>query len=406
VAAAITVRRLGAGRRREERLARQGSSDWTDTMRLRCSDDNGGTWSDWEMLAREWPSQGDCTTEQMPFAACFDPVSGQTVQMIFQRIFQGDPKHVLRTCWSGVKLYYDHGFCQTSADEGRTWGGLQQLKYEDGPSFDPDNWAEPGFLETNEMYGGYGLTPLRDGALLYPATVPLPYQDDEDAVVAHMANLTGREGHVDGVVCFRGRWDGQAGAYAWESSAPLLVPRRVSWRGLLEPAAAELANGDVLLVMRGSDTPVTPGRKWMAVSRDAGRSWSDVTDLRYDDGEQFYSPSSFARLLRSSQTGRLYFVGNISADPPDGNSPRYPLVIAEIDESATALKRDTVTTIDRYDPDRDTTRLQLSNFSLIEDPDTGNLELYLTRLGERGEDESSTPDFWTADAYKYTLAFA
>jgi hypothetical protein len=33
-------------------------------------------------------------------------------------------------------------------------------------------------------------------------------------------------------------------------------------------------------------------------------------------------------MIRDSVTGKLYWIGNICAAPPSGNSPRYPLVIA------------------------------------------------------------------------------
>ena len=57
--------------------------------------------------------------------------------------------------------------------------------------------------------------------------------------------------------------------------------------------------------------------------------------------------------------------------------------------------------IDGRNPEKDSEHLQLSNFSLIENRETHDMEVYLTRLGERG----GRPDLWTADAYKYTLVF-
>ena len=61
-----------------------------------------------------------------------------------------------------------------------------------------------------------------------------------------------------------------------------------------------------------------------------------------------------------------------------------------------------VTVIDDRDPASDSPHLQLSNFSLLEDRETSRLELYLTRLGERGPH----PDVWTADAYRFTLVLS
>ena len=46
-------------------------------------------------------------------------------------------------------------------------------------------------------------------------------------------------------------------------------------------------------------------------------------------------------MIRHSVSGKLYWLGNISPAPPRENSPRYPLVNAEVDEQKAALKKDT-----------------------------------------------------------------
>lgn len=51
-----------------------------------------------------------------------------------------------------------------------------------------------------------------------------------------------------------------------------------------------------------------------------------------------------------------------------------------------------------YEPG-DGAGLQLSNFSLLENRETKEIEIYLTRYGE------NPTDFWGADAYRYTLRF-
>jgi hypothetical protein len=164
----------------------------------------------------------------------------------------------------------------------------------------------------------------------------------------------------------------------------------------MEPWVAELHDGRLLIIWRGSNTARTPGRKWFSVSADGGETLTSPTELKYDDGSRFYSPSAFHSMVRHSQTGKLYWLGNICPQPPRGNSPRYPLIIAEVDEAIPALKRDTVTRVDGLG-ENDSPRLQLSNFSFFEDRQTHNLEIYLTRIGE------DPADFWGANAYKYTL---
>jgi hypothetical protein len=165
---------------------------------------------------------------------------------------------------------------------------------------------------------------------------------------------------------------------------------------------AEFKDGTLMLDMRGSNKKLDhvkyPLRRWISVSKDRGKTWSDVRDLRYDTGEQFYSPGAHSRMVRSSKTGKLYWLGNISATPLKDPGARYPLFIAEIDEEKAALKKSTLTTID----DRgaaDTEQLQLSNFSVLENRETLDLELYLTRYGE-----SQQHGPLSGNAYKYTLA--
>jgi hypothetical protein len=101
-------------------------------------------------------------------------------------------------------------------------------------------------------------------------------------------------------------------------------------------------------------------------------------------------------MIRHSVTRKLYWLGNICAEPPAGNSPRYPLVIAEMDEAIPALKRRTVTAIDDRQPGQPAA-LQFSNFALLEDRETHALELYLTTYGQ---DPGSV---YTADCYRYVL---
>jgi len=52
--------------------------------------------------------------------------------------------------------------------------------------------------------------------------------------------------------------------------------------------------------------------------------------------------------------------------------------MAELDEETLALRRETVTIIDDREP-TDPPQVQFSNFTVIEDSDTGHLVLYLNR---------------------------
>jgi hypothetical protein len=173
----------------------------------------------------------------------------------------------------------------------------------------------------------------------------------------------------------------KAGTDEWVPSNTVYLPPEVSSRGVLEPDAAVLTDGRILVVVRGSDTPRTPGRKWMTWSDDGGRTLRPLEEFRYNDGSRFYSPSSIHRFIRSGRNGKLYWITNIVPEPPSGNRPRYPLQIAEIDEDSVSVKRNSLTAVDDREPGEPDI-IQFSNFHVIENRETLNFEIYMTRLGE------------------------
>ncbi|GAI53620.1 unnamed protein product, partial [marine sediment metagenome] len=87
--AVVSVRYLGNGLRREERLSYERYDDWQEGHQIRTSEDNGETWTEWCMLHEQWPRQHDFDKEEGSFAWCHDPVSSRFVQVVFQRITIG-----------------------------------------------------------------------------------------------------------------------------------------------------------------------------------------------------------------------------------------------------------------------------------------------------------------------------
>jgi hypothetical protein len=171
-----------------------------------------------------------------------------------------------------------------------------------------------------------------------------------------------------------GKWINGGTELQWELGQQLTLDPNISTRGLLEPAAVELRTpGKFLMVMRGSNEtlPNLPSRKWKAVSTDFGRTWGAVDALTYSDGGEFFSPSASTDLRRNSKDGKVYWFGNLIASNANGNSPRYPLNIAEVDEALLGLVRGSLRTIVDRDPVNDTDQVQFSNFNITEDPNTG-----------------------------------
>ena len=403
VASIVSMTYLGKGLRLRETRAHEAKSDLGEKYRVRFSENNGRTWSAWAPVAlgTDTLRQGDTYMEESPFAIAYDPVADRTIEVLFQRIFLGEPSAVLAAFWRGERKFADHCSYRFSKDDGRTWTERHPLIYETGSVFNPKNWADPGFFRNNQMYGSYDITSLSDGRIAYPAVVSVSYREDEEErkICAKVPWYAGQD-RVEGVGCFVGKWNPRKDDYDWTFSKPVFVPRMVSTRGLEEPTVTELRGGKLLLEMRGSnvylDPVLYPGRKWISVSADGGKTWSAVVDFRYDTGEPFYAPATFAKFIRSRRTERLYWIGNISRGPAEGNGPRYPLYIAEVDERKVALMKKTLTIIDDLQPG-DTRGLQLSNFSLLENRETGDLEIYLSRLGEKPD------NVFSASAYKYTL---
>lgn len=180
-----------------------------------------------------------------------------------------------------------------------------------------------------------------------------------------------------------GKWINGGTELRWEAGQQLTLDPSISTRGLLEPAAIELRTpGKFLMVMRGSNQnlPNVPSRKWKAVSNDFGRTWGAVEALTYSDGGQFFSPSASTDLRRNSKDGKVYWFGNLIGSNADGNSPRYPLNIAQVDEELLGLIRGSLRTIVDRDPVNDTYQVQFSNFQITEDPNTGAYIVSMYRI--------------------------
>lgn len=373
---------VGGGLKREEIHTFMAQSDTPEKPKRRRSEDNGRTWSDFAALPDVVSHEQGARIFWGEGPRFFDAENGVTVAIWLRQTKQ--------------KLYANHSFSRISRDGGRTWSEPKQLRYEDGATFDPAHPLNHSYIKNNQSYFGNNIIRHSNGTLIHvgaAANVPYVNKDGKSydgRVPADAKNI--------GSLCFIGKWDPESGDYDWTGGTPVWVPLEVSARGLMEPDVAELEDGRVLVVWRGSNTPVTEGRKWFSVSDDGGKTLSPVQEWKYDDGSRLYSPSSIHRFFRHSVSGKLYWFGNICPAPPSGNSPRYPLIVAEVDESKVTLKRDSVTVIDDKGPD-DSPKLQLSNFYLLENRETHQAELYLTRIGADPE------DFWGADAYRYTLSF-
>jgi hypothetical protein len=170
----------------------------------------------------------------------------------------------------------------------------------------------------------------------------------------------------------------------WEVAPPIEGDPARSTRGMIEPTLAEMPDGRLLCVMRGSNGGSKdpdwrlPSYKWYAVSRDGGRHWSKPQPWTYDDGTPFFSPSSMSQLLTHS-SGRCFWLGNVSPSNCRANDPRYPLVIGEVDRRTLKLIKNSVLPMDTKRPEE--AGLNLSHWWGFEDRATHDIVVAGARYG-------------------------
>lgn len=252
----------------------------------------------------------------------------------------------------------------------------------------------------HDLPGGLGISfcfPLlaKSGRLLVPAYSIL--MDD----AGEPRHREGFAAALETALVMRGTRSG-AGEWTWEIGGTMSVDPEKTSRGYSENALAELPDGRIAMIMRGDNGayPERPGYKWLAYSEDEGLTWSAPEPLGCSDGGPIESGSNGCTLLRSITDGRLYFIGNLAMDGEraKANWPRSPLVIAEMQEEPFAIKRETITEIDRRQPG-EPPLTQMSNFRFYQDRQTGDVVLFLSRYGEKDPD-----NFKIADYYRYRIA--
>ena len=369
------------------------ASDRTSAAYRQVSDDNGKTWSEPERIAQDVRTEGDTVIEfgtGTPVA--LDPDRG--VYIRFSREIVMPKGEVLEGC-KHRKI-----FCEVSRDGGKTFSPLKQL-IEDGSEFDATHYMKGVFDGKNSATMSSHLV-LSPREILVAAYI---FPIDENG---ELYNPFG--GYTFGDVGFMvGTLAEDASDMTWETTQIIRIDPALSIRGFSEPTMVRLQDGRILCICRGSGGAkgdATPGGSWVTVSPDEGRSWSAVRRLGFDDGGVLFVPSSMSHLIRHSN-GKLYWIANIVPAPPSGNGPRYPLVIAEINEDSLSvirevdspsigLNRPSVTVIDTKQ-EGESESLQLSNFGVYEDRETGEIIVTVAHLFAKD------PEDWTAPCVKYTI---
>ena len=395
----------GTGLKRVEHRSLQRESDWSNADFERFSEDNGRTWGEWQDVhARSFETRGGDEINTYDGAETYNPRLGHFVSLGMRRVFfDGHTKAYERFWGCGEASFVDHSLIVVRQD-GSDMRASELVKYEDGADYDPENWRDPAYINHNRAYFGCGVEVLDSGDILFAICANMRaccrlLGQDVNAVFPSCPDI------MSGLIVVRGRFDEARGNYELTYSRPVVISDLLSSRGVNEPSAVILPSGRILAVFRGSNVentrwktriePGTPAHKWYCWSDDGGRTFTDPAPWHFDDREVFYSSSTIALFVKSPRNSKRYWIGNISDHTTNGNFPRYPLVIAEVNDRGLLVK-ETLTTIATRG-EGDGPQLQLSNFGILQDRETGLIELTLSKLGQR---EGNT---WWADCWRYVI---
>lgn len=399
------------GLRRRETRSFESQSDTTDYSEYRDSDDNGRTWGDWvrERVITKEPVGNDEIDENMGYAYAqhvWNPIHRHYVSLESQFLYVDGYEKTMARYWSG-EFYPVHNFLAIETEDGEKLPRVL-VKYEDGADFDRSNYHETDYLYTN-IARGSELLVLKNGDILFDMELPMHIACritgvDRNAVFPSAPG----NGHAWALMIGRGQWNPETKQYDVTYAAPIIMDDRINSRGTSEPVFAELESGRILVVYRVSCvrrpdwncrvSPYLPNCKFYTYSDDGGKTFAPPMPWHYDTREFLYSSATFSRFIRSRKNGKLYWIGNIT-DPAktDGAYPRYPLQIVEVDEEWGVAKKDTITVIDTR-REGETELVQLSNFAVIDNRETGDIELYLCKFGQY-EDRH----IFDCETWKYTI---
>ena len=280
---------------------------------------------------------------------------------------RGDTYDSLRS----EKLWYNF-----STDSGRTWCDPRPIMQE-GAEFNALHPFRHLHLPYNAAQSTHAApVVVSNGDILFPFSyVQLNREDPQK-------HYMGKYYHtVTGNAVLIAKWPEGSDAISWDCSEGIEIDEEVSTRGLCEMAVIEIKAGPGTLfsVHRGSNVgkPIVPAYKWKSVSYDYGRTWSKPVPLTYDTGERFFSSATCMNLLRHTRNGKLFIILNISGKQCSGNFPRYPLYLAEIDETTLTVRKDSLRVIDTR-RDGQSAEVQYSNMLSHEDRDTGEIVVRLS----------------------------
>ena len=347
------------------------------------SPDNGRTW---EALAPRPDFDGSLPHgyRRESFPLFVDHSNGRIVRVVPSMDTPGLDPDIIEPPIALETYYLRY---RVSLDGGRTYLFDEQIIQKGHSRENPFEGVYYG--KNGIMMGDVGsqLLRTRAGAIIIPAQACKLGPDGK------LASPGGGFTYTDAVMVI-GRWT-EGNRLEWEIGEPIAGDPARSTRGMIEPTLAELSDGRILCVMRGSNGGSKdaqykiPSYRWFSVSEDGGHHWSKPEPWTHEDGAPFHSPSSMSQLLTHS-SGKVFWLGNMHTSNCRGNHPRYPLVIGQVDEGSLCLLKATLLTIDTKKPEEDD--INLSHWWGLEDRETGDIVVVGSRYAKGYV--SSTPWLW------------
>ncbi len=336
------------------------------------SADNGRTWVQ-QAPSPDFTSGLPKNYRRSPYPGFVDPVNGWLLTVIFAMDREDVDRAIDEPKETASDSYIRY---RVSTDGGKTFLFDDPVIQEGDYTF--KHPLEGLYLGKNAIFlGDMGCRPIRtrEGRVIVPTQMTV--LDDKGGLETFGSGW-------DYYQCLMliGTWQ-EDHRLKWTVSEPIVPDPNRTVRGLYEPTLAEMPDGRILCVMRGSngikkDPKFTwPSHKWYCVSTDGGSHWSKPEPWHYSNGKDFFSPSSMSQIIHHSN-GRYFWIGNISPQNCQGNAPRWPIVMGEIDPASMMLIETSVITIDTRGPD-DPEGVQLSNFYAFEDRETGDIVLPMQR---------------------------
>lgn len=359
----------------------------------RRSTDNGRTWSSESDIATEHPD--DLAGERICTPVHLLDKNQDTLICLYAT-YEIDPSEPMFTGGNLRQRTYRMRY-QLSRDGGKTWTNSEQV-IDSRAEYDATNWG-PGleYGQNGGMANLLGYTWLDDGTLVFGLTVSNVEIHDSDNEFVEEGNW--------GVKYVRASWNHDNTDLEFQCGDTITVGPDVASGGCAEPALVSLGGSRLFNTMRcqGDESTGLYSSRQSTISEDGGLTWSEPEPLRYDDGSPVWTPASYSQFFPLSKTGKIYWIANILPGPVHGQTPRYPLTIAEFDADRCCILRDTVQTI--YDlPDGAPTERRYTNWGSYEERGTGDLILTMPEQPKSmNYTDMTKPEEFTADCIRFKI---